>query len=145
MMNQGAALNDILHAVKYPEHLLQRPYLRAVYDEPEFIVHNLWRLYGGWWDGNPAHLKPSPDSAVAQELASLAGGADKLAARAQAVAADGDLRLASHLIELAYRASSEADAIRGIRTEIYKLRVAAETSLMAKGIFGHVVRQSGKG
>ena len=36
------------------------PYLQPVYDEPEFVVRNLWRLYGGWYDGDPAHLKPAP-------------------------------------------------------------------------------------
>ena len=38
-------------------------YLRAIYDEPEFIIHNIWRLYGGWYDGNPSRLKPAPDAA----------------------------------------------------------------------------------
>ena len=142
LMNQGAKLNDILHAVKYPEHLLARPYLRAVYDDPEFIVHNVYRLYGGWGDGNPAHLKPAPEAALAKELAALAGGSAALASRAQALAADGELRLACHLIELASQASPEDAAVSGARAAIYKQRVAAESSLMAKGIFGYAARQS---
>ena len=60
MMNAGARLDDIVHTVQAPDGLLDRPYLRPVYDEPEFVVRNLWRLYGGWYDGNPAHLKPAP-------------------------------------------------------------------------------------
>ena len=32
--------------------LLERRTATAVYDEPEFIVRNIWRLYGGWYDGN---------------------------------------------------------------------------------------------
>ena len=28
------------------------------------IVRNIWRLYGGWYDGNPARLKPAPDEAL---------------------------------------------------------------------------------
>src|SRR5262249_31479645 len=55
--------------------LATRPYLSAVYDEPEFIIRNLYRLYGGWWDGNPAHLKPPADADLARTLAELAGGA----------------------------------------------------------------------
>ena len=65
MMNAGASLDDILHAVKPPERLMERPWLRPIYDDPEFIVHNVWRLYGGWYEGNPSRLKPSPDATVA--------------------------------------------------------------------------------
>ena len=52
MMNAGATLDDIVHTVTAPPALLERPYLRPIYDEPEFVVRNLWRLYGGWYDGN---------------------------------------------------------------------------------------------
>jgi len=142
LMNEGARLNDIVHAVKVPEHLLARPYLRPVYDDPEFIVHNLWRLYGGWWDGNPAQLKPAPDVALAGELAHLAGGSAALRARAEQLAAAGELRLACHLIELAWQATPDDSSVSGARSAIYKQRVAAETSLMAKGIFGYAARQS---
>ncbi len=58
LMNEGARLDDIVHSVVAPAHLLDKPYLKPVYDEPEFVVRNLWRLYGGWYDGNPARLKP---------------------------------------------------------------------------------------
>ena len=75
LMNEGARLDDIVATVKAPDHLLEKPYLRPVYDEPEFVVRNLWRLYGGWYDGNPARLKPPTDAAIAAEMASLAGGA----------------------------------------------------------------------
>ncbi len=85
LMNAGARLDEVLHTVAAPAHLAERPYLRPVYDEPEFVVRNVWRLYGGWWDGNPASLKPAPESALAGELAALAGGAGVLADRALAL------------------------------------------------------------
>ena len=85
LMNEGARLDEIIHSVVPPAHLLERPYLRPVYDEPEFVVRNVWRLYGGWWDGNPATLKPAPEAVVAAELAELAGGAGALADRALAL------------------------------------------------------------
>jgi len=141
MMNAGAPLNDIIHTVKVAPEMLQRPYLRPLYDEPEFVVRNLWRMYGGWYDGNPANLKPAPDKALAAELAALAGGAEKLAKRAQQLAADGELRLACHLVELAVRAEPRP-AIYAIRAEIYQQRRDSETSLMAKGIFGHTAGES---
>jgi alkyl sulfatase BDS1-like metallo-beta-lactamase superfamily hydrolase len=86
VMNRGGRLDDAIHSVRPPAGLASRPYLRPVYDEPEFVVRNVWRLYGGWWDGNPATLKPAPERALAAELAGLAGGAAALADRAQTLA-----------------------------------------------------------
>jgi Alkyl sulfatase dimerisation len=82
VMNGGGRLDEALHSVAIPRQLADRPYLQPVYDEPEFIVRTIWRQYGGWWDGNPATLKPAPERALALELAGLAGGAAVLAARA---------------------------------------------------------------
>ena len=140
-MNDGATLDEIIHEVKVDPAELEKPYLRPVYDEPEFVVRNIWRMYGGWYDGNPAHLKPAPESALATELASLAGGAIKLAERAQALS-ESDPRLACHLVELAARAEPDNKAIHAIRAEVYQSRRDREASLMSKGIFGSAANES---
>ena len=139
MMNAGARLDEILHTVRAPAHLLERPYLRPVYDEPEFVVRNTWRLYGGWWDGDPASLKPAPAAVLASEIAGLAGGAARLADRAQQLV-DTDLRLAGHLAELAAQAAPEDAAIAEVRRRVFAARAAAESSTMAKGVFGWAAR-----
>jgi glyoxylase-like metal-dependent hydrolase (beta-lactamase superfamily II) len=144
LMNEGRPLDEILGEVRAPAALLARPYLRPIYDEPEFIVRSIWRLYGGWWDGDPAHLKPARTDALAAELAALAGGASRLADRARALLdddggtiADRDqaLALAAHLAELAARAAPDDDAIRRVRRAVYEARSDRETSLMARNIF----------
>jgi alkyl sulfatase BDS1-like metallo-beta-lactamase superfamily hydrolase len=142
LMNEGARLDDILHTVQAPPELLARPYLRPIYDEPEFVVRNVWRLFGGWYDGNPAHLKPASDAALAAELADLAGGAGKLAARAVALAEAGDLRLAGHLAEMAALAAPDDATVHGARADVFERRVQAEASTMAKGIFSWAARES---
>ena len=131
LMNEGARLDVVLGAVKAPAHLLDRPYLRPVYDEPEFVVRNIWRLYGGWWDGDPSHLKPARAGALAGELADLAGGASKLADRALALASRGDLALACHLAETAWLAAPGDEGVARARSQVYSARGAAELSLMA--------------
>ncbi len=133
-MNAGASLDTVLAEVRAPAALLERPYLRPVYDDPTFIVRALWRLYGGWWDGDPAHLKPPGERALAAEVASLAGGAGALIDRALAVA-DSDLALACQLAEWAHAAAPGDAAIRKQRAELYTRRAAGEPSLMAKAIF----------
>jgi alkyl sulfatase BDS1-like metallo-beta-lactamase superfamily hydrolase len=112
-----------------------KPYLLPKYDDPEFVVRNIWHLYAGWFDGDPAHLKPAPAHELAAELASLAGGADKLAQRAAALAESGRTRLAAHLIELAGAASPQDGAIQAMRAGVYERCRAVETSLIGKAIF----------
>ncbi len=141
-MNAGATLDQILHDVRVEPELLALPYLRPVYDEPEFVVRNVWRSYGGWWDGDPAHLKPPPGADLAAEVAALAGGAARLAQRAEEVAVAGDLRLACQLIELAGTAAPDDAAVHGVRAEVYEARRRAEGSLMAKGVFGEAAARS---
>jgi len=102
----------------------------------------VWRLYGGWYDGNPAHLKPAPDAVLAAALAELAGGAAALADRAQAAAAAGDLRLAGDLAELAALAAPDDVAVHQVRAEVNEARAAAEPSLMAQGVFRWAARES---
>jgi alkyl sulfatase BDS1-like metallo-beta-lactamase superfamily hydrolase len=144
MMNAGETLNTIIHTVRVPEATLGKPYLRPLYDEPEFVVRNIWRLFGGWWDGAPSRLKPSPDEILAVELASLSGGADVLMRRAVELAASGDPRLACHLADFAGWAAPDDPDIHHMRAEIYETRRKSETSLMSKGIFKGAMRESEK-
>ncbi len=142
MMNAGAALNDILHSVSLPSDDLSRPWMMPIYDEPEFVVRNIWRLYGGWWDQNPANLKPATDAALGAEVAALAGGAVALAERALALTEAGDHRLAGHLIEMAAAAASDDTAVHAIRAEVWQARRDAELSLMSKGIYAAAANDS---
>ncbi len=136
LMNDGAPLDRVLAEVRPPAGLLERPFMRPIYDEPEFIVRSVWRFYGGWYDGNPAHLKPARDAALAVEVAALSGGARRLADRALELASTGELATACHLVEMAAMAAPGDTGIWGARSEVYRARAARETSLMARGIYG---------
>lgn len=142
MMNEDASLNQIVHEVRAPAELLGKPYLRPIYDDPEFVVRNVWRLYGGWYDLDPAGLKPARSSDLAREIASLAGGASELARRARQLASEGEFRLAGHLAEFAIAAAPGDSEVRVARAEVYEARSAAEPSLMAKSIFAAAARDS---
>jgi len=142
LMNGGATLDTIVHTVHVPADTLAKPYLRPLYDEPEFVVRNIWRLYGGWWDGAASRLKPSPDAQLASAVAELAGGVGVLVQRAEQAAADGDLRLACHFADLAGWAAPDDAGVHAARAALYLLRRKSEPSLMAKGIFASAARES---
>ncbi len=105
-------------------------------------MRNVWRLYGGWYDGNPAHLKPAPDAQLAASSPRSRAAPTQLARRAQELAAAGELRLACHLIELATGAAPAEPALHAARAAIYQQRRDGELSLMAKGIFGYAAGES---
>src|SRR4029450_422808 len=60
LMNEDAPLNEILHEVRAPAELLEKPYLRPIYDDPEFIVRSVWRPYVG--GDHPRPPPPTPPS-----------------------------------------------------------------------------------
>ncbi|MBW0005363.1 MAG: MBL fold metallo-hydrolase [Hyphomicrobiales bacterium] len=133
-MAQGAPPHtDIVHMVKLPQS--SSPWLRPIYDEGEYLVRNIVRFYGGWWNGRPSDLKPAPRLEVAREIAALAGGARALLSRAQALTEAGDLRLACHLADYALEAQPDDAEVRRTVASLYEQRAAKETSLMARNLF----------
>jgi glyoxylase-like metal-dependent hydrolase (beta-lactamase superfamily II) len=166
IMNGGGRLDEAIHSVAIPRHLADRPYLQPVYDEPEFIVRTIWRLYGGWWDGNPATLKPATERALAVEVAALAGGAAVLAARAVELAesvgaaapanaaassdlrvaglpgGEDELRLAGHLVELAWLAAPSDREVRQARHRVFSIRADRATSTMSSGVYRWAASES---
>ena len=142
LMNSGATLDEVLNTVRLAPRLTERPYLQATYDEPEFVVRNIWRLYGGWWDGDPSHLKPASSVEISTELSSLAGGAQRLAERAAQLSADGQHRLACHLVEIAAKGEPTNASVHAVRSEVYRRRRDGELSLMARAIYSEAAERS---
>ncbi|MSQ54820.1 MAG: MBL fold metallo-hydrolase [Betaproteobacteria bacterium] len=143
-LNAGDTVYDILEAVRPPTNLAAKPYLRPVYDEPAFIVRNLCRCFGGWYTGVPSELKPAPRKKLAAEVVSLAGGMDKLLARAAEHLAKGDAHMAAHFVDWAVDAEPESKAANGVRAKVYKSLLDSSTSTMSKGIYGAAAREAGE-
>ena len=134
-MNAGQTADEIVHAVEPDPELVRRPFLRATYDHPKFIVRNLLRLWGGWWDGNAANLLPASWAAQAAEVARLAGGVVALVARGRVLLEGGDAVLASHVAEWATRAAPDDRGAQELKRDVYAARLREAEALMARGIF----------
>ena len=141
-LNAGETIYQIVENVRVPAELAEKPYLKPVYDEPEFIVRNLVRCFGGWYSGIPSELKPAPRQALAREIASLAGGVDKLARRAQDLFLAGDVRLAAHFADWAADAEPASREVHAVRAAIYFKLLETSSSTMSKGIYGAAARES---
>ncbi len=145
LMNRGVPLDRVLHGVEIPERLRQLPYLQPVYDHPQFLVRNVWRRYGGWWDGEFDNLLPAPRAQQAREWVALAGGLERVLARARELAAAGDHRLACHLVEFAVLYEPGSAEAHEVRAEVYAARSGEQISSMARNILGHAAHASRAG
>jgi len=135
LMNRGRSLESIIESVELPADLIDLPYLQPTYDELEFVIRNIWRLYGGWYDGIPSHLKPASEKDLAKELLSLIGSQDKLLRRVDELSAQGEVRVATHLAEWALAAAPDDTEVRELVKRVYQERAQRETAVMAKGIY----------
>jgi alkyl sulfatase BDS1-like metallo-beta-lactamase superfamily hydrolase len=145
LMEQGASLDTIIHAVEVPERLRGLPYLQPVYDHPQFLVRNVWRRYGGWHDGEPDNLLPAPRAEQARVWVDLAGGETAVLRRASTLASEGRHDLACHLVEFAVLADPASEAAHRLRAEVYSARASQEVSSMARNILGHAAEASRRG
>lgn len=138
-MNEGKWLEDILREIQYPS--TDKPWLRPIYDHPEFVARNVYRLYGGWYDGDPANMLPAHSEEIAAALVSVAG-APQLLDRARALQEQGDLRLACHLVDFVRKAEPQNREAWQLWRQLFAARAAAEQSLMARGAFLSAVREA---
>ncbi|MEX0799904.1 MAG: alkyl sulfatase dimerization domain-containing protein [Dehalococcoidia bacterium] len=143
-MNEGKWLEDIIREIDWPS--TDHPWLRPIYDHPEFIARNVYRLYGGWYSGDPADMLPAHSEDVARELVGVCG-AGKLLARARALRDSGDpdgqgLKLACHIVDFVRKGEPDNREAWELWRELFAARVEQEDSLMARGAFHAAVREA---
>lgn len=133
-LNDGSPPHvDIVHAVALP--VSESPWLQNVYDDAEFIIRNVIRYYGGWWNGRPSELKPPPRDELATEIARLCGGDGALLRRAEDLLLRGESRLAGSLADLALEANPSDPDVQERVAAIYEARAGDEEGLMARNLF----------
>jgi glyoxylase-like metal-dependent hydrolase (beta-lactamase superfamily II) len=142
-MNGGQWLEQILREVEPPTDLIQKPYLQPVYGHPKFIIQGVWRLYGGWYDGDPADLFPASTSDQAVEIVRL-NGAGALLARARDLQAVGDLPLACHLVDWVRKAEPANVEAIGLQRDLYRARSLLESNMMSRNTFQGAVAEAEK-
>jgi glyoxylase-like metal-dependent hydrolase (beta-lactamase superfamily II) len=124
---------DLVHAVDVT--LPDLPWLVPMYDDPEFLVRNIIRWFGGWWTGRPSELKPAPRHDVAVEVVGLAGGVTAVLERMAVLVEDGHLGLARHLADWALEAEPAHRAVQAAVASLYDDSADTEPSLMATNLF----------
>jgi alkyl sulfatase BDS1-like metallo-beta-lactamase superfamily hydrolase len=138
-MNEGKWLEDIIRDMDWPA--TDEPWLQPIYDHPEFIARNVWRLYGGWYDGDPANMLPAHSHEVAAELLAAAGSGPILD-RARSLRDRGELQMACHLVDFVRKGEPDNKQSWKLWRDLFKARAEAERSLMARGAFYAAIREA---
>ncbi|HIA46756.1 MAG TPA: MBL fold metallo-hydrolase [Candidatus Hydrogenedentes bacterium] len=144
LLNEGAPINEIIHAVKPPDTLSALPYLQPIYDEPEFIVRTVHRCLAGWYSGIPSELKPASHAEQGREIVELAGGIESVLMRAEVLCDAGNFRMACHWADWAIVAVPDSSEAHSVRSKVYEQRLKHETSTMSRGVFSEAKRDSDK-
>lgn len=138
-MNSGKWLEDIMRDMDWPD--TDKPWLRPIYDHPHFIARNVYRLYGGWWNGDPADMLPAHSEDIAAALIG-ATGAGPILERARALQAQGNLQLACHLADFVRKGDPKNREAWELWRDLFTARAEEEESLMARGAFKYAVRMA---
>ena len=88
---------------------------------------------------------PAPRAAQAHEWVTLAGGVENVLARVEALAAEGKLRLACHLVEAAVIAAPDSQRAHSVRATVYGAWSKEQESSMARNILNHAALASAEG
>ncbi|MCH8850523.1 MAG: hypothetical protein IIC89_06835, partial [Chloroflexi bacterium] len=98
-------------------------------------------LYGGWYDGDPANMRPAHSQDVATEIVT-ASGSEPLLARARTLRDAGDVQLACHLVDFVRKGDPENREAWELWRELFAMRAADEESLMARGAYHSAISEA---
>jgi glyoxylase-like metal-dependent hydrolase (beta-lactamase superfamily II) len=98
-MKAGKTVHELMREFAFPEDLK----IGDFHGKASWAVKSIWREYSGWfhYEDGTTELYGVPRSSVYADLAELAGGAGKLAERAEAKLAAGQPLEALHLTDIA--------------------------------------------
>ena len=145
LMNRGKTLNFIIHKVELKKNLMELPWLKPVYDDPEFLIRMIWRRYGGWWEGEYDRLFPAKRSVEASLWIDLVGSLDVVITKAIELSNQNEHRLAAHLIETAFYSDPSNSKVHEARDTIYANFSKEQTSSMGRNILNHASLASKEG
>lgn len=147
-MNRGMSEEEILADMRYDEAMLNRPYMKARYGAPDYIVRDLFREETGWWDRNPTHLHPSAPAAVAAAVRSAITDPEAVLRKAEALKEAGDVQLAMHVIDLLALSDADDDIsvrARTLKAQLCRLRAEQVRPYVSKALYETSARLLEKG
>ena len=121
-MKAGKTVHQLMRDFAFPEDIR----IGDFHGKASWAVKSIWREYAGWfhYEDGTTELYGVPRSSIDADLAELAGGADKLAERAQVRLAAGEPLEALHLVAIALGAEPGNRAALRVKKEASALLLA---------------------
>ncbi|MBI9075508.1 MAG: alkyl/aryl-sulfatase [Desulfatibacillum sp.] len=116
-INQGLTVDEAVDKVKLPEHLASRKHLQEAYGRVDWSVRGIYQGETGWYDGHGTGLSPLPPAYASRELVQLAGGADKILARAMELQKAGEHQLVAELCDAVIKANPNEKVARAMKAD----------------------------
>ncbi len=134
-INQGQSIEELAQEVKLPPELAKLSYLQEYYGKVSWSVRGIYQGLTGWYDGHGTDLSPLPPSYRARELVALAGGADKLLARAIALQKVGEHQLVCELCDVVIAANPNEKVAHLIKASSLDYLAYAASNLNTFGFY----------
>jgi glyoxylase-like metal-dependent hydrolase (beta-lactamase superfamily II) len=134
-INKGVHITEMIHMVKLPDHLKDKPHLRFAYSRLEFFVFNTYRWYHGYFDGNPANLLPRPEKEVMAELMKVIGDPQKVLDKAEALYQTNQAQLGLEVLDVLIQAEPENVKARQMRMKLLKKIRRGDNNLMSRNAY----------
>lgn len=137
-LNQGMDERAILADLDYPSELFDLPWMKPLYGSPDYVVRDLVREESGWWDRNPTSLHPAAPADVARVTFDAIDDPDAVITRAEALAADGRVQLAMHVIDLVALGPDDEPAVaraRNVKADLCQARAKEVRPYPSKGLY----------
>ena len=115
-INQGLTVDEAVAKIRLAPELAQREHLKELYGRVDWSVRGIYQELTGWYDGRGTGLNPLPVRYLSRELVLLAGGADKLLARAIELQQAGEHQLVCELCDVVINANPADKLARVIKS-----------------------------
>ena len=117
--SQGYTPGEIAEAIEMPKTLRESFPNRGYYGTVKHNSRAVYQRYFGWYDGNPAHLDPLPESETASRYIEAMGGAAAVLERAQADFDAGEYRWVAEVLNRLVFAEPNNEAARALLAASY--------------------------
>jgi alkyl sulfatase BDS1-like metallo-beta-lactamase superfamily hydrolase len=120
LMNTGLNGAEAAEVLAMPPALEQAWHTHGYYGSVSHNVKAVYQRYLGWFDGNPARLWPHPPAESSARYVECMGGSDAVVAKAEAYAAQGDLRFAAELLDRVVFADPDHATAKEVLAGVYE-------------------------
>ena len=134
-INKDVHITEMIHLVKVPDHLKNKPHLQFSYSRPEFFVFNTYRWYHGYFDGNPANLLPRPEKEVKAALMQVIGDPQKVLDKAEELYQAGRAQLGLEVLDVLIQAEPENIKARQMRLKLLEKIRTGDSNLMSRNAY----------